>query len=284
MAVLTVFFIGILFIVGKEFGRQKQYRVIAFENVGTLRIDDPVEINGIIIAKVIDIHWSDSMVYVAFQTNKPIEIYENYSAEVVDVGVMGERKITLDCGTYTDEPIPLNDTLKGIFVIGPSEALGMVRKLKDGVKDFLATSSKLLEGDSGTDYSLVETFQTILHLIDSSSSQIISVTGTLSESIPGTLKKINELSRDIGHTTALISRKAPEITQQLNKLLEKIESLVTHLEKAVTNLEKMVDTARDINNGELAKTVENIREQLKRIRIRINDLRKHGVPLKLLPF
>ena len=88
-------------------------RVISFDMIGNLRIDDPVSLKGLAIGTIVDIRWRPRSVLVFIQPSQNLVLHKGYTVDNRDVGLMGDRALLIDDPNPAAPVIAPADTLAG---------------------------------------------------------------------------------------------------------------------------------------------------------------------------
>jgi predicted nucleic acid-binding Zn-ribbon protein len=196
---------------------------------------------------------------------------------------MGDRLLTLDPGSDTAALVPARDTLAGRFVIGPSEALGMVGRLREVVSGFAELSFVLLHGDARHP-SLVQQYARIARVADSLSVRLLA----LSRQLDGGFSR---RAHALYHLTGTTARLSADLTEATPQMLAELRARVDAIAKAADDLEALVRKARPlvakIDSPEaraLGERLDHLQQQLTDLRSSLQDVRHRGVNLLLWPF
>ena len=239
----------------------RQVRVIEFNQVGNLALEDPVSCRGVNIGRIIKLENAGSRCMVIAEFFKPVEIFANYEIITMDKGLMGDRLITLSAGDSTFPLVPPSDTLKGLFSIGVSEMLGLVGKLEDGVSALIPLSQRLLQGTDSTP-SFIEQFYTIASAIDSVSRRCAAIAETADRDLESRIRTLNRTLASTVNVTRTMAEKAPPAIESLDKQIEQLSAFADKLENMVN------EVIKDLNAD---ATVTKVKD--------INDIAKAGVML-----
>jgi ABC-type transporter Mla subunit MlaD len=144
MALLALIILAVTLICIDRIKNPAETRIIAFEQVGNLKIDDPVKLRGMDAGIIKDIQWRSDKILVFIETKSPISLHEGYHIDDRDIGMMGDRILMISDGDPAKPSIPKADTLTGEFHNGVSETVGLAWKLREIVDSFVVLSAKLL--------------------------------------------------------------------------------------------------------------------------------------------
>jgi ABC-type transporter Mla subunit MlaD len=263
MAFLTLVLVSLI---AYGFFRMKnpdKIKIAVFETTGNLKIEDPVFLKGIEVGKIKNIDLQSYKVLVSFTSRIPLNLHQGYSVDIMDVGIMGDRMISIDFGDTAKPLINETDTLVGVFHEGLSGGIGMAWKLHSVVDSFMNMTAKLLKGTPGH-ASLVQQINEIMKVTDSTSKILEAALGKLSVGLSGGLDTLNHMINEISslaHTAdSLGKQKLPNWKEQMGNLekgLEKFETLADGLIVVVEKLDQMDNSDK---NGKMASFLNKIKE------------------------
>jgi hypothetical protein len=237
-------------------------RIVAFDQVGNLKIDDPVYLLGIRIGSVKRIDLRKENVLVSFSVNKPLTLRQGYHIVNSDVGLMGDRMLSIDFGDTTKPLIPGTDTLSGTFHPGISEAVGMTWKLKDVVDSFVALSAKLLDSGSMR-ASFVQRVNKIAAATDSATCALAAVVTGLESDMPSILDSVERIVGGVLRVSRLadsLSRqKLPGVIRQVGLVGDGLEKLAVMIDKLDIMIDKFDVLASSDGRGQLAPLIARIK-------------------------
>lgn len=271
----------IMLIVHTVFMKMELWK-IRFSNVGSLRIEDPVRIDGMDVAQITAIDYlnGEAVVTAAFE-NSP-QIYANYSLRAVDVGVMGERLLALECGTPDHPLLTKRDTLEGLFVRGPSEALGVFSKLISLVGKLTVLSTDLLEG-SPERASLIEQYAELASFIDSLGTKVLTVTRTVDRKLNATFAQINGIVDGAGQLSDAATRKLPGLIDTVGTTLETVDETLNKLDSLTTGLKRVMASLDGADAKKWNDLFDKLTATVASLRNTLDQVAAEGVRLKVLP-
>jgi ABC-type transporter Mla subunit MlaD len=256
-------------------------KVVSFYKIGNLKIDDQVRIKGISAGKIHDIKWrkNDILVFMALQ--KPVTFHKGYTINNNDVGLMGDRMLSIETGNTKDPVIPDKDTLKGIFNTGLSEAVGMGWQIC-GIADSLKNLSNEMIKSSPGHPSISEKLENIISSTDSISARLSEAVSLIEKNMPGTLDTIQETFQRIDDFSSKAGNNVP-------KYISDIKSMSLFLENTLDKLDtlsgKASRLANLINNpqGDFRDSSEiaSIGSKMSALRDLMNEIRSGVIKLKL---
>jgi len=235
------FIIAVIFLIGLSalglgffhLKNPDKLRTISFDKVGNLKLDDPVYLFGILVGKIKNIELCERNVLVHVRLEKPLQLHQGYHIDNIDIGIMGDRMLSVDFGDTTTSLVPEQDTLIGTFLPGVSEGVGLAWKLKSVIDSFVELSAKLLK-NSPMRASFVQRVNEIANATDTASMTLVHVITRLGNGLSGQLDTLNRVINGV----ALFSIQADSLTAQSVSALEKQIGLIGN---ALTSLESMID-------------------------------------------
>ena len=283
LAALVLFAAASVTLVVQTFSEPVEVWRIRFDNVGSLRIEDPVRTDGIDVATITSIlsHPDGPLVTVAFPF--PPTIHANYSLRAVDVGVMGERLITLDCGTPDHPQLTNRDTLAGMFVRGPSEALGVFDRLYDFVVELYDVSTRLRYGTPERP-SLIEQYNRMGAVVDSLSSDILAFVRIAHSELEGVLKTTGDLTETTATATAVVTRHAAALSDTVVMVMAKTESAIHTLDTMTTFIHTtLARLQQEDHTLQWSLLLDKADTAIDSLRERLNHIATQGIALKVHP-
>jgi len=263
--------------------RPTEDRLVRFANVGALKLSDPVMQQGVEIGRVKRIDHSGSMALLTLQFVPPQSIYANYAVQVVDLGIMGDRFVAIDCGSADYPAVGPGDTLQGLFMIGTSEALSMVGQLRDAVRGFADFSARLVYGDSAHT-PFVARYARAVWFIDSVSRSLVTLTESAEKLISGRMGSLSAMADSASLLASSLSTRGPELIGSLVNTVRTVDSAVVRMDAMVAGLAKAAQTVEGVQGAEMEQRLRLIQTRLRDISELLDDLQRRGVNLRVCPF
>lgn len=257
----------------------KEKRVISFDRISNLRIDDPVEIMGKTVGRIKNVTGENRNVFVTVEFNETVTIYSNYRIYTYDKGIVGDRRLVIEPGHISSPIIDKSDTLNGIFYLGISDVLGHAWKLKDFFTAFKDNAAVLLSGTEEKP-SFITSFTSVISEIDTISSRLYNAAVFLDSELTHGIDTLNSVITAAASFIEEVKRIAPEKINSVEKKIETISNFIGKLDTAVTTL---TDIVIRIKNNELLHVdhITKILQQLKVIQGLIEELQTGTARLKL---
>jgi ABC-type transporter Mla subunit MlaD len=260
-----------------------EYRVVIFDNIGSLKLQDPVTVRGDIIGEVCKVDWLNGRAVITIATKEPLEVHRNYQIAVADVGIMGDRLLAVDQGSADQPLVPKTDSLHGKFVLGPSEAIGMICSLRDAVIAFKTVSETLLKGDAAHP-SLIHRYAQIASAIDSVSDRLLVLSKGI-ERISDT--KLDSIYRVVDQTAKLshdLAAEAPKYVQSITTLVKELQDLLTQVETLMKEAAPLIAFVKKPEDQEVVKLLNQLQKQIVELRTACAYLQDTGLKLMIWPF
>ena len=280
---VILFFFLLVIIVGMGFAFHAVFfpgetRVIAFSEIGDLRLEDAVRVRGITLGTIKKIERTPKKVLVSTQFGRPLKIHRGYSVITVDQGVMGDRILQIGCGDTATPLISARDTLEGTFYPGISEAVGYAWLLREVVDTLVLYSEQLLHGTSARK-SLVAQVKGIITVADSLSKVFLYTTRNFDASLSPQLDSIDALVNKAALFSSSVAATTPEYFDNISSMIGTLSKLVTMLGTTASALRAMASDLQKPGNILLGNDADNIRKKLVELQEII-----HMIQVRMLQF
>ncbi len=256
-----------------------QTRIVAFEKIGNLRIEDQVRLKGIPYGTVRKIDLTRKKVFVTIQSRKPWTLHAGYSVVTMDAGIMGDRMIMIDEGPHDAPIIATKDTLIGAFFPGVSEAVGYTWKLHDIVDSLKTMANLLLCGDQ-RHLSLVSQVKTVISTADSLSKSLSRFAITANSAVSSGIDSIDDIVNGVSRLSKSVSAATPEYFSMLDKQLTKAFSLVASIDTMTDRLCKTSARLSKKDNVLWRNDIERLTDNLVLVQKAIADIQKELLQFK----
>jgi len=257
-------------------------RTIVFNQIGSLHAQDPVQVCGVQVASVHAVTITDSCVYVEIASPRKLDIHSDYRIEVGVKGIMGDRFINLDPGREKMPLVDAKEMLKGTFLTGPSEALGLLNKLKETIDWLQEVILQLKQGGNGKK-SLIQQFKTVMGSLDSASVSIVKIAADLDAKITLGADSLASVLEQTAELSSRLRRQVPGYIDTLDIMLSRVDELAVKLDRIVRNSGTLVDKLQDKDNILWSASIEDMRMQVIELQRIIGDIRTDGLKLPVKP-
>lgn len=253
--------------------------VVSFDQIGNLRIEDPVLIRGAEIGKVVDLDWNNNRAITTIETNRPLKLFENYLIISVDRGLMGDRILVVDPGLPSAKLVLLTDTLHGKFCPGIAEAIGKAWRLKDIVSTYQKSLKTLLYG-STKENAFVEQFSHFMGQVD-------SITSSLAQNSSNFDQEISNQVKTLDSQITLLTNYTQKNIDVADQGLDSLDLIISNLKSAVDATDSMLVKVRDYTakfsdfDTEWALKLSDLRKQLVSLSDGLATLRKTALRLRV---
>lgn len=211
----------------------------AFDSVAGLDDKASVRVAGVVVGRVDGIGLSDDgRALVTLLLEKPVELRQGAGARIANLGILGDKFITLDAGPLGAEALAPGAILPGEAPVSFDDALARL----DGLAGTLEESFTSIAG-GGQESSIAR----LLDSLEATSNEI----GLLVADNRG------QISTTVGHfadVSATLSRELPRLADQMERVLSEIEGVIGE------------------NRGDLKATMEQVRDATDGIRVSIDNL------------
>jgi hypothetical protein len=253
-------------------------RVIAFSEIGSLRVEDAVRVRGITLGNIKKIERTNKKVLVSTQFGRPLKIHRGYSVITVDQGVMGDRILQIGCGDTAAPLISAQDTLEGTFYPGVSEAVGYAWLLREVVDTLVLYSEQFLHGTSARK-SLVAQVRGIITVADSLSKVFLYATKDFDANLSRQLDSIDAFVDKTAHFSRSVAAATPEYIDNISSMVGTLSKLVATLDTAVNALHTMTSGMQKPGAVLWGSDADNIRKKL----IELQEI-IHTIQVRMLQF
>ncbi|HEX9164741.1 MAG TPA: MlaD family protein, partial [Gemmatimonadales bacterium] len=103
LAAITVFVLGTMWLGGKSLRTGDQLVQVQFDNVGNLKVGNPVKVSGVTLGSVEEIRFEDvGKVLVGLRLDPRIQPKTDAKARIVAIGLVGDLMIAFDPGVAAE--------------------------------------------------------------------------------------------------------------------------------------------------------------------------------------
>lgn len=234
LALIALILLGVTLFCINLIKHPAETRIIAFDQVGNLKIDDPVKLRGMEVGTIKNIQWQSRKILVTIETKATLAIHDGYHIDDRDIGVMGDRIVMIDDGDGAKPCLPKSDTLIGNFHNGISETVGLAWKLREIVDSFVVISAKLLRGTPGNP-SFVARVSEAVTSVDSASGALMKIMTRVNADFTSTVDSIDRLASSLADFSRATRDAAPGYASKADTALKNL----TH---GITTLSVLADT------------------------------------------
>jgi len=261
----------------KEFGVEKKFYYIYFDEVGGLSIGADVEVKGVKVGRVEDITFEkNNRIKVKVSIKSEVPIYRDAIAYIRTYGLMGDKYVYIDPGHPESGKLASGDfivrskiyaTTEQTFATA-EEVAGKLSKLIDQLSKSLEKGDleRILRGLG----DLIDNANKILSKneknIDQSLENVKYITSDLRKNLPSLIKKLDKVADNLESITS-------ENKENLKELIANLRETSEALKKRTPDLIEDVDQAavqvRDVikeNRPDVRVSVANVKESSEKLK------------------
>jgi ABC-type transporter Mla subunit MlaD len=220
-------------------------RIAYADDIGNLKLENPVNINGIEVGTVKNIGRFNEKARVELKLLSGLEIKKDYKIINKDVSLTGDRSLTLFPGVSSDV-FPVDSPLYITFSPGIAEGISKAESLEDLVKELRAIVYDYSRVDSDNDTLFTTKIKESLRFINKSTEKLEILVKENEGKVNELVDKAGEFTGNIRTTSArllpqadktvrmvdTLSKQASVMLDDLLPAIEQLDSLITMLEKA----------------------------------------------------
>jgi len=210
-----------------------------FPYIGELKLDDSFEVNGKLVGMVKRITTNEpNKVILTINLKRPVVIHEGYKLFLNDIGIMGERVVSLENGPPDAPVVNLADTLKGEYFPGISDMLGRMPELRDFLDDCILFVRNIQEGTDSV-RSIIEWLNSAEEAIDKIALSIVNTMQSWDSDLPEILHNINDFSENFNADLTKFGEKLPDILEKTAAIIDDCDTLLTKIAQILELGEKI---------------------------------------------
>ncbi len=207
-----------------------------FDSVAGLDDKSTVRVAGVRVGRVDGIRLEGKSAVVTLLLETPVELREGASAAIANLGLLGDKYLTLDPGPETAPPLADGARISGSSPAGLDQAMAKLNELGDSL-------TRAADSLGGPDSS----FDRLLDNLAATSAEIRSLIAANREQVSATVGHFARFSNTLAD-------EIPQLTDQMERLLTEVESVVSE------------------NREGFGDTVEFVREATSDLRTSIDHL------------
>lgn len=214
-------------------GHRNLQRLVRFENVGSLKVQDPVYVRGLKVGSVQDMELERNAVLVTLSVSSDVEFHEDYAITIASTSVFGGGCIEIKEGTKGEpadpevvlegtSPTPIMEEVQELVgqlrkALNPEELAQTLTNINTATSDIAIVMGRIREGKG-----------MIGHLVSDEDASFNDLTATLAN--------IRKVTDSLANGQGL-----------LGKLLQEDNAVYADLQSSVANIRQVTDA---LANGE----------------------------------
>lgn len=229
---LLILFFGMIFLNDSNTGDTKVSYKLMFNDVSTLGLGDPVKVNGVKVGKVTDLELlvKERRVRVNIEVIDTVQIPQNSSIKIQNIGLLGERQIGIVMGD-AQEVLKPGDVVEGQLDAGISEAMAFAGEVFDSTRTLLATVRTVVDSTIGT-----AQFQTSFH-------NIINNAEALENKLA---KMLNETDPVLSSSLRNLKQASVKVNDMIDENRAPVQNLLTQSNNLTADAQKVMVSADSI--------------------------------------
>jgi len=259
-----------------------EIRTIVFDDVGSLKMQDPVRICGVPIGTVHDIAWRDKQVQVKIKTSRYLPIHQHYQIRAAADGIMGDRFIAIDPGNEKTALLDPKELLIGTLQTAPPDAIALIGSLHKKINT-LKNYSLQLENGSVDKQSLIEQFSEVMVIINNLVTTLYEFILKVDSQFGPGIDTFTILMKDLLIVANKLSMTFPEQMAALQSLSLKTNELVTKVDTLMFKVSTHVDHLNEPDAILWNTTLSDLQEKVHLLQDIITSIEKDGLDLHVKP-
>ena len=219
-----------------------------FDSVAGLDNKSAVRVAGVRVGKVSNIKLRpDGKAEVELEVDGNVQLHQNASAKVANLGLLGEKYIELDPGTQTAPMLPQNETvtLRGSQPATIDDVTNQISAIAGDVKAITASLRSVMAGPAGQ--QRLEDIVENVRLITAQVRELIAANRSNVDATLANARVVSEQLRvEIPRLAESIDRVAGSIGGTVNENRQDLRQIVDNLRGLSGDLRKTADNLNDI--------------------------------------
>lgn len=270
---IVLLFAGIAWLKEYRVGKRKTNLRAQFEEVGSLSEGDPVLVRGVRKGAVTAIQLLDQGVRVEFEIDKSVIIHPDAQLRVANIGVMGEKFLSLETGSAPGRFDP-RQPIPGRFQSGVPEVIAGTGDL---VIETTELASRLNVFLDALDPATVQRASRNMEKATTSLSQTLDQNRA---DLRATIVDFREAARDLRKIASANSEQVTTSVRDFGTASQKLSALSDQLSTTAASLDRVV-TRIDQSQGSVGKAISDstlyieLRETLHNTNQLVKDIQKN---------
>jgi phospholipid/cholesterol/gamma-HCH transport system substrate-binding protein len=204
----------------------------------------PVRIAGVRVGQVERIRLDGQQAVLEISLDPAVRLHEGASAQVVNMGILGDKYVEIVPGDATRPLLPAGTQLMGQAAPSIDEVMEIATSIGEDVKEVTAALRTSIGGDQGA--------EKITEIVDN----IQELTATLKVLIAENQANVNETTANFRDVSATLRDELPVLAEKMNRLADQLTQVV---DENRDNLSGSLENIRDLS-GRLQTSADNLNE------------------------
>lgn len=286
---LFVLFAGVLWFKHYNISRKTVAYTVLFPDVGTLKLGDPVLVNGIKQGEVSNICLNENQVAVLIKVYRKVVLTDSCIFSIQNIGLMGERVVGIQLSDK-GQPYPPNvkdkvTYIKGNFDSGISESMVMAGELFDKGLNLIDTVSKTFNHTVG-DSECIDIFRNSVNRLD---NIVLLIKNLISENkseikisddnITLIKSEIDEILNFNSKSITRLKRNGKQLSNEANLIKDRIDSVATAIKNIVSDIEDCKGSIGIVVSD--TSVVEDIKRTIETLDTVVNEIYDNGLKIRV---
>jgi phospholipid/cholesterol/gamma-HCH transport system substrate-binding protein len=255
------------------------------DDIGNLKIENPVNVNGIEVGVVKSIGRKNEKAFLTLRILEEVEIKSDYLLLNKDVSLTGDRALTLMPGT-SGEVVPVDSPLYAKFIGGIAEGISSAESLEDLVVELREIVKQYSEVDPSNDSLFTTRIKELLKFVDKASAEIDLLVRQNESTLEALVAKTGNFTGNLKEMSRKYAPQADKVIGSADSLAVKTINLINELAPAVAKIESLLNELERSDNSLMGlvangKAYEDLGKTVSKIRSLIRIMGEDGVGLDI---
>lgn len=204
---------------------------VMFENAAGLAVDDPVQVAGIRVGRVVEVRLTDDgRARVKIRLQRDIELHRDAVAVVGSTGMLGDRVLDLQPGSPDAPVVPADGTIAGGEPVSIDQMVTVVSSIARNLDRTTESISRVLGTEAG-EASLRE----ILDNLENLTGQMDTLVAENRGSIDRSLGSLDDAMVNVGELSGSLRENLPELVSELRTVAADLRVVLDDVELGATS-------------------------------------------------
>jgi phospholipid/cholesterol/gamma-HCH transport system substrate-binding protein len=234
---VIIFFAGIMYLRGVEFGKTEYTLTILYENVGGLRPGSPIQVAGYTVGKVEDMQLHGAGIAVQASIERGVQLPNDSQALIKSASIMGGKYIAITPGS-SPQALANGDTLRGTYQPDLTELTSTLAPISSNVLGILQNVNHTF--DEKTRRGL----QNIVADVDKATSELEQIIRSQGGKIDYVVGNLTTMSENLARFSTGLDNMAVSQRSKLDSSLAIVKMIAANLQTAS---EELKSTTRSLD-------------------------------------
>ncbi len=274
---VIIVIVGILWFKNFKIGAKKVKIQVEFPTTSGLLKGDPVEVRGVSSGEVDAIKYSERGAVVTMQISRKIPLHQDAQITIKDVGIMGQKMISVEPGTTRFPVVPDTALFHGTYEPGIPE---FITNMGQTVETFNRLGQRLDQLVAGVEANrkgnVGETLENIRVVTAELRSFLEETRGELAASV----RNFNSASAGLNDALGSRSQEIGRIIDNAARASVRFDSTLAHLDRTAAGADSIL-SAVNSGKGSMGKIVNDealyreLLDTVRETRALVTDMKEH---------